>query len=427
MTNFLRRLPLSRLLLLCGVVVAVGIGATALAVAVSTEPVPPPKPLAEAVHGALSAPRVSGVSAKIQFNNHLIDTSGLEAQGGAPSTSSPLLSGASGRLWIAENGRVRVELQSDHGDTQILYDPSSRTVSLYDAAASTLYRYQLPQSAEGTSGSSTSSTGSGSSATDTHQIPTVKEIQEAIEHVMQHASLSGMTPTDATATPTDVAGLPAYSVRISPSHDGGLVGGAELVWDAVHGVPLRLAVYSTQSSSPVLELTATKVSYGPVDEAVFDIPTPSGTKVTEVTPPTSSSGKTGSAGQSPSTPVTGVSAVQAALPDFTLSAPDTLANMQRDQVTLVHVNGKPAALVTYGKGLGGIAVLESQADATPKPSEGSSSSPLGQLPKVSVNGVSATELPTALGTLLRFEHSGVAYVVAGSVTPKVAQEAAKGL
>jgi hypothetical protein len=178
----------------------------------------------------------------------------------------------------------------------------------------------------------------------------------------------------------------------------------------------------------VLELTATKVSYGPVDEKVFDIPTPSGTKVTEVTPLTSSSSKTGSAGQSPSAPVTGVSAVQAALPpSFTLSAPDTLANMQRDQVTLVHVNGKPAALVTYGKGLGGIAVLESQADATPKQSEGSPSSPLGQLPKVSVNGVSATELPTALGTLLRFERSGVAYVVAGSVTPKVAQEAAKGL
>jgi hypothetical protein len=424
-TNFLRRLPLSRLLLLCGVVVAVGIGATALAVAVSTEPVPEPKPLAEAVHDALSAPRVSGVSATIQFDNHLIDTSGLEAQGGAPSTSSPLLSGASGRLWIAENGRVRVELQSDHGDTQILYDPSSRTVSLYDAAASTLYRYQLPQSAEGSSGSP--STGSGSSAADTHKIPTVKEIQEAIEHVMRHASLSGMTPTDAAPTPTDVAGQAAYSVRISPSHDGGLVGGAELVWDAVHGVPLRLAVYSTQSSSPVLELTATKVSYGPVDEKVFDIPTPSGTKVTEVTPPTSSSSKTGSAGQSPSAPVTGVSAVQAALPDFTLSAPDTLANMQRDQVTLVHVNGKPAALVSYGKGLGGIAVLESQADATPKPSEGSSSSPIGQLPKVSVNEATATELPTALGTLLRFERSGVSYVVAGSVTPKVAQEAAKGL
>jgi hypothetical protein len=423
-TNFLRRLPLSRLLLLCGVVVAVGIGATALAVAVSTEPVPEPKPLAEAVHDALSAPRVSGVSATIQFDNHLIDTSGLEAQGGAPITGSPLLSGAPGHLWIADNGKVRLELQSDRGDTQILYDPSSRTVSLYDAAASTLYRYQLPQSAEGSSGSP--STGSGSSAADTHQIPTVPQIQEAIDHVMQHASLSGMTPTDATPTPTDVAGQAAYSVRISPSHDGGLVGGAELVWDAVHGVPLRLAVYSTQSSSPVLELTATKVSYGPVDEKVFDIPTPSGTKVTEVTPPTSSSSKTGSAGQSPSTPVTGVSAVKAALP-FTLSAPDTLANMQLDQVALVHVNGKPAALVSYGKGLGGIAVLESQADATGKPSEGSSSSPIGQLPKVSVNGATATELPTALGTLLRFERSGVSYVVAGSVTPKVAQEAAKGL
>ncbi len=57
MTNFLRRLPLSRLLLLCGVVVAVGIGATALALAGGTGPTPPPKPLADAVHDAFSAPR----------------------------------------------------------------------------------------------------------------------------------------------------------------------------------------------------------------------------------------------------------------------------------------------------------------------------------------------------------------------------------
>jgi hypothetical protein len=52
--NLLRRLPLSRLLLLCGLVVVIGIGATALAVGLSTGPVPPPKPLAEAVHDSLA-------------------------------------------------------------------------------------------------------------------------------------------------------------------------------------------------------------------------------------------------------------------------------------------------------------------------------------------------------------------------------------
>ena len=54
MTYLLRRLPLSRLLLLCGLVVAIGISVTALAFALDTGPTPPPKPLAEAVHDALS-------------------------------------------------------------------------------------------------------------------------------------------------------------------------------------------------------------------------------------------------------------------------------------------------------------------------------------------------------------------------------------
>ena len=67
------------------------------------------------------------------------------------------------------------------------------------------------------------------------------------------------------ATPTDVAGQPAYTVRVSPKETGSLIGGAELSWDAVHGVPLRAAIYSSTSSSPVIELAATEISYGPVD------------------------------------------------------------------------------------------------------------------------------------------------------------------
>ncbi|HEY7953316.1 MAG TPA: hypothetical protein VID70_10025, partial [Solirubrobacteraceae bacterium] len=71
--NVLRRLPLSRLLLLCGLVVAIGIGITAIALAVGGGPTPPPKPLPEAVHDALAAPAVQGVSARIQFTNHLVE------------------------------------------------------------------------------------------------------------------------------------------------------------------------------------------------------------------------------------------------------------------------------------------------------------------------------------------------------------------
>ena len=49
------------------------------------------------------------------------------------------------------------------------------------------------------------------------------------------------------------------------------------------------------------------------------------------------------------------------------------------------------------------------------------------LQKVKINGVSATELPTALGTLLSFERSGVRYLLAGSVTPAAIEAVARGL
>ena len=47
---------------------------------------------------------------------------------------------------------------------------------------------------------------------------------------------------------------------------------------------------------------------------------------------------------------------------FTLAAPDTLVGLPRTDVRLVSDGEQPAALVTYGKGLGGIAVIERSAD-----------------------------------------------------------------
>ena len=57
--NLLRRLPLSRLLLLCAAVAAIGISVTAIALAVGSGAKPPAEPLAQAVHDALVAPPVA--------------------------------------------------------------------------------------------------------------------------------------------------------------------------------------------------------------------------------------------------------------------------------------------------------------------------------------------------------------------------------
>lgn len=383
--NILRRLSLSRLLLLCGVAIAVGIGATALALAVSTGPVPQPKPLDEAVHDALTAPHVEGVSARIQLTNHLLEGANLASGGGGEASqlsSSPLLSGASGRLWIGD-GRARLELQSEKGDTQILWD--GKTAELYDASTNTLYRYAPQQ----TSSKQTSSQGSGSGSSDSssandHQPPSVAQIHEGIEHLEKHAVVSA-------AQPTDVAGQPAYTVRVSPREHGSLLGGAELSWDAVHGVPLRFAVYSTESPSPVIELAASEISYGPVESSMLGFTPPADAKVQEVKQPTSSTSGGSSSGGS------------------------STGDESRPHVS------------THGTGISSIVLLEKPV----KPGSGSSGSSLPSqlqaLPKVDINGTSASELQTELGTVLSFERSGVRYLMAGSVTPSAIEAFARSL
>jgi outer membrane lipoprotein-sorting protein len=380
MSYLLRRLPLSRLLLLCGVVVAVGAGATALASALSVGPTPPPKPLADAVHDALTAAPVEGVSAQIQLTNHLLEGASLASGGGEASqlTSSPLLSGASGRLWISKEGHVRLELQSEKGDTQVYYD--GHTLSMYDASSNTLYRYTPPKGSEagstdGEGGSNSSSGGSNDSAH--HEAPSVAKIEEAIAHLGEHTNISG-------ATPTDVAGQAAYTVRVSPKEGGSLLAGAELSWDATNGAPLRAAVYSTESAAPVLELAATSISYGPVEPSVFEFTPPANAKVEEVVLPK---------------------------PGEHQSSSSQSGEQEHPHVT------------THGSGPATIAVLEGKVEAG-----ASQSSPLPEgLQQVKLNGVTASELPTELGTLLTFERSGVRYLVAGAVPPSAVEAVAKGL
>jgi outer membrane lipoprotein-sorting protein len=393
--TFLRRISTRRLLVLATVVVALAAGTAAIAA--GGGPTPPPKPLANAIHDALGAPPIEGVSARVHFTDNLIGESLLEG-------ADPLLGGASGRLWASPDGRLRLELQADvskgsAGDFQVLVDEKSFTA--YDPGTETVYRGALPQRHD-----SVDEAGQA-------EPPSLARVQAGIKEAMEHATLSG-------ASPSDVAGRAAYTVRVSPKENGGLVGGAELAWDAANGTPLRAAVYARGESSPVLELAATEISFGPVSDSIFEVTPPPGAKVVDLNPTESNSGD-----GSDTAPVTGLETVQRQT-SFSLSAPPSLAGMERDQVRLVSSGSNAGALVTYGKGFGGIAVLELPAKR-PASSEGGETGGL-QLPSVTIDGATkGEELETPLGTLIRFERDGVSYTVAGSVTPAVAREAAQGL
>jgi hypothetical protein len=380
--NVLRRLSTPRLLALLATLVAAIAGATVVAVTATggAGAAPACEPLAQAVHDALTATPPQGVDARVTFTNNLLPSSSLLGN-----VSSALVSGASGRLWLTGDGRGRIELQSDAGDTQVVWDSSKLTV--YDSSSNAAYEVALPASGQD----------SGS-----HTPPSLDEISNALAQLEQHANVSD-------AVPDVVAGQSAYTVTVSPKENGGLFGDAQLAWAAGNGVPLRIALTAKGDSSPVLELKVTDISFDPVDPADVSITPPPGTKIVDLTPTAGSSSP-----DAHDTPVTGVDAVRAAVA-FPLAAPATAGGRPLTSARLV---GK-GALLTYGEGLGALVVHEAAAG------DGSLPGPLGSLPKVSVGAVSAHELATPLGTALAFDNGGVSFVVGGSMTTSDAEAAAQ--
>jgi outer membrane lipoprotein-sorting protein len=390
--SFLRTLPTRRLIVFLIAVLALGGGGAAIAVAAGGGgPKPAPKPLDQAIHDALAAPTPAGVTARIKFTNRLFPSGALLGNVG-----SALMSGASGRLWLTNDGRGRIELQSNAGDVQIVWNSSN--VSIYDASSNTVYRVSLPAHKS-----------DATSSTDKSSLPALSEIDKLLSEFGAHATISA-------AQPANIAGRPAYTVSLSPKHDGGLLASTVLAWDAEHGVPLRVAIFAQGSSAPVLELTVTDISYGSVPSSDVSLQPPTGAHVVDLSTPAghdTSSGKTA--------PVTGLADVQAAA-GFTVSAPATLVGLPRKDVRLVGSAESKAALVVYGQGLGAIIVVERKADAAAQ-----NNGVLSSLPTVSLNGITAHELATQLGTVLEWRAGGTAYVLAGSLPAAAAEAAARQL
>jgi outer membrane lipoprotein-sorting protein len=383
-------LPARRLWAIAAAVVVVAAGAGVAQAALSGGSAPDPKPLDVAVRDAINAPAVAGITARIEFTNHL-----LPAGAAGRGTSTPLLAGATGRLWLASDGRARLELQSDSGDAQLVTD--GKVATLYDASSNTVYRAALPKE---------------HARHDSRRPATLADVDTALARLARTWSLSG-------AQPGTTAGQPSYTVRLSPKDDGGLLGAAEVAWDAARGVPLRAAVYAQGQQDPVVELTATGISYGPVDAKDLRATPPADAKVVELDPSSHPGGASAPSHlQEPA--VRGVDAVAKRLP-FRLSAPDTLAGLPRRDVRLISFGGEPGALSIYGRGLGAIVVVQRKADAQ------QAGGRQIDLPKINIDGATGTELATALGTVVTFDRGGVSYVVGGSVPPVAAENAARGL
>jgi len=406
--RFLRTASTRRLLATIGGCVAVIAGGTAIAVgAQGSGPMPRPAPLAGAIHRALTASPVRGINASISFTNHLINASELQG-------SDPLLGGGTGQAWISNDGRLRLELYGDNGDPEIVVGKTKWWIS--DPTLQTVYEGTLPAH-------------SGHKSGKTEALPSVAQIQADLNRLMQHVNVSG-------AVPTDVGGQPTYTVTVSPQHSGGLLGQAQLAWDAIRGVPLRFAVYARgDNTNPVVELAATGVSYGPIDSSIFTISPPSGYKVVRVATPAATGAQAPARAKlrhgKRQAEITGVRAVASRVP-FKLVAPRKLVGLPRQSTSLLDMGGGHGALVTYGQNLGGIVVIEQPATANSSQrlnlSNGSGDQARGvSLPTVSIHGTTGQELDTALGTVVRFTRGGVTFTVLGSVPAYAADAAARAL
>jgi outer membrane lipoprotein-sorting protein len=380
--RFLRTTSTPRLLMILAATVALALSAGFAQAALDGSGKPDPKPLDRAILDAVNAPAVDGVSARVTFTNGLLPAGSLP-----DGAVSPLAEGAEGRLWLANDGRMRLELQSEAGDAQIV--AGEDRVTIYDSSSKTAY--VLPVARK--------------EAEHEDEPATLADVRRGLDRLATAWSLSG-------AQPTTTADRPTYTLRIAPKDDGGLLGAAELAWDAVNGVPLRAAVYAQGQDEPVLELEADEVSYGAIPGSTFEADPPAGTRVVEVDPITGHD-----AGGKPLR-ARGVEAVQREL-GFELSAPRELAGLPRTSVRLVNVGGEPGAFSVYGEGMGAIVVVQYASDSDAKP--------MPELPRVNIDGSTGTELATPLGTMLTFRRDGVAYVVLGSVPPVAAENAARGL
>jgi hypothetical protein len=375
--------------------VAVGAGVAGAALGASdTASEPPKRPLAQALLTAMQGPRVEGVTARIRFTNHLLPAGSLPK-----GTTLPFGASADGRLWLRSDGRLRLDVHSDAGDAEVTYDGAR--LRIYDAGSNTVssFAMELPSLTGAGSGAGGAAGGLGALGT----------LAGKLGPLMSSLNISDPVPST-------TAGRPSYTVRVSPKDDGGLLGAAEVAFDADHAVPLRAAVYEQGESDPVLELAATSVDYGPVAEADVAARPHPGSKVVDLDP----SALPGHAAARAARSVSGVAAVRRAV-DFPLAAPAKVAGLERRSFHLIRNGREAGALGVYGRGLGAILVFESKASNGSAPLRGL------RLPQVNIDGRTGTELATALGTIVTFERDGVRYTVAGSVPPVAAENAARAL
>lgn len=366
-------------------VMAVALTVTAYALTRSSNH-PPKRSLAAAIHHALSSKPVAGVHADFTISQHLL-----------PGTSSLLdsspLAGASGSVW-ASGDRARLVVRSQLGRAEVGLD--GRTVTLYLPRSHAAFVLALPQQrAEHEAHDSGT--------------PSLAEIRHTLQQLGRTLDISG-------AVAGNVAGRPAYTVRVSSRQDSGLVGPLAVAFDAANGTPLRVALYPRGSSKASIAFQVSHIHYGKVPASQTALRVPAGTHVTHVDLPsraelTHAVDRVKRHTHSAAAPVT-------------TAAPASLAGMPRTAARALSSPRGDGLLAVYGHGLGAVIVIERSGAKGALPDASPAHS---MLPSVSINGAHGSMLQTTLGTIVTFSHGGKQYVVIGARPASTILAAARAL
>jgi hypothetical protein len=334
---------------------------------------PPPATLPELTLRELGGTGPEGISANFRYADSLVPTTSLVPQASAGGSPLPLLTGARGRLWYAD-GRLRMEFQTDQGDTQLVVKGTHAL--MYDASDGTAFAATLPS------------------------IATLGRIRTGLAGASQLLGRVRSSLAISTPVPGVTAGRPSYTVHMAPLSSPGLLSKVALSVDADTGTPLLLDVYGRGQSKPLVEFALSNVHYGAVDPSVFKLRLPFGMHPVPVR-----------FGGPPSLSAT-----------VSCSAPAELGGLPLQSCREASRSDElPGRLVLYGRSFGSVVVLE-------QPGGGDPGGGLwGLLPSVAIGDGEGRELVTPLGAVVRFARGGVTYTVLGSMPRAIVEAVARGL
>jgi outer membrane lipoprotein-sorting protein len=201
---------------------------------------------------------VAAVSGSVSWKNDVLGLSMLSFGGQSSGDFTALLSGGSGRVWVAD-GKARFDILGAGGDTVIVGDSAS--VWVYSSTKNTATEYTLPAT-------QSSATGAQTAVTDP-----VTAINDFIQKLAPDATL-------AVSDQTTVAGQSCYVLSLIPKAANTVFGSVQVAIDSKTYLPLKLDVYAKGTVAPVLTLGFTSVSYSTPADSIFAFTPPANATVT---------------------------------------------------------------------------------------------------------------------------------------------------